>query len=65
MNSSLQGAEKIQGAKEGSLPEQYKTEGRLLIRKKDLTAEKPKGRFLTKEGSSLEWYKPKVGLWAG
>ena len=30
-----------------------------------LTAEKPEGRFLTKEGSSPERYKPKVGLWTG
>ena len=32
----VQGAEKIQGAKEGSLPERCKTEGRLLIRKKEI-----------------------------
>ena len=28
-------------------------------------AEKPEGKFLTKEGSSPERYKPKVGLWTG
>ena len=30
-----------------------------------LTAEKAEGRFLTKEGSSPEWYKLKVGFWSG
>ena len=30
-----------------------------------LMAEKPEGRFLTKEGSSPEWYKSKVGFWSG
>ena len=30
-----------------------------------LMAEKPKGRFLTKEGSSPEWYMPKGGFWSG
>ena len=30
-----------------------------------LMAEKPEGRFLTKEGSSPEQYMPKVGLWTG
>ena len=30
-----------------------------------LMAEKPKGKFLTKEGSSPEWCKPKVGFWSG
>ena len=30
-----------------------------------LMAEKPEGKFLTKEGSSPERYKPKVGFWAG
>jgi len=28
-------------------------------------AEKPEGRFLTKEGSPPEWCMPKVGFWAG
>ena len=28
-------------------------------------AEKPEGKFLTKEGSSPERYKPKLGLWSG
>ena len=30
-----------------------------------LMSEKPEGRFLTKKGSSPEWYKPKVGFWSG
>ena len=30
-----------------------------------LMAKKPEGRFLTKEGSSPELYKLKVGFWSG
>ena len=47
---SLRGAEKIQGLKK---------KGPCLM------AKKPEGRFLPKEGSSPERYKPKVGLWSG
>ena len=49
MLSQMQGAEKIQGAEEGSLPERYNSEGRLLIRKRGLSERyNSEGRFLNK-----------------
>ena len=45
----VRGAEKMQGLKKGPC----------------LMAKKPEGRFLTKKGSPLEWYKPKVDFWSG
>ena len=45
----MRGAKKIQGAKEGSLPERYKTKGRLLIRKRGLSEQyNSESRFLNK-----------------
>ena len=49
----MQGAEKIQGAEEGSLPEWCNSEGRLLIKKRGLSEWcNSEGRFLNKETSA-------------
>ena len=47
------------GSREDARTQKKKKKGPCLM------AEKPEGRFLTKEGSSPERYMPKVGLWAG
>ena len=53
LHGYLQGAEKIQGAEEGSLPERCNSEGRLLIRKRGLSERcSYEGRFLNKETSA-------------
>ena len=49
----MQGSEKIQRAKEGSLPEWFDSEGKLLIRKRRLSERcNSEGRFLNKETSA-------------
>ena len=52
----MRGAEKIQGAKEGSLPEQCNSEGRLLIRKRGLPEWcNSEGSLLIRKRGLSEW----------
>ena len=53
----LQGAEKIQEAEEGSLPEWCNSEGSLLIRKRGLPEQySSEGKLLIKKRGLYEWY---------
>ena len=62
LRTQLQGAEKMQRAEEGSLPEQFDSEGKLLIRRRGLSERcNSEGRFLNKEMSACTGAIPRTG----
>ena len=59
------GAEEMQRLEKRTLPDGKKTKNKKQKKTKTNKQKKTEGRFLTKEGSSPEWYKPNVGFWSG